>query len=1012
MPRIPEELIARIKEQTDLAAVVRARGITLEKHGTGNLVGLCPFHDDKNTPNFIVTPAKGLYRCMSCGAAGNVIQFVEKFDGISFRHAVEALAEGHWSNPATSDGVLRKKCTVSTLLPPVDLTAQHGQLLEQVADYYHERLLGDFGEPGRAMLRRRGLDDEELIKTFRLGLADRSIGLRLPVIQYKDGRQIRNALRECGLYRDNGREHLRGCVVVPLHSADGLIHNLYGRKVTDGDKIIKGAPKHLYLPGPHRGILNPEALKNREIILCEALLDALTFWRHGIKNVTSTYGTEGFTDELFQALLENKVATVRLAFDADEAGERGTAKVSEKLMAHGIECHRIKLPWGEDVNSFALKSPEPAEALAAAVNGAEWLGSRRVILKNQQPEEAAAPPMDGAERSQYLGKTIKVTSKDTPAPASLSSSLAASLAAIEAPRETPPPPQIQEAAKIERPIITADAPAITDTAEQRGEHWYLALGDRQYRIGGLERNAGFDSLKITLRLWCNNLFHLDNLDLCSDLQRRKFVERAAEETTLKPELIRRDLGRILLVLEQLQEKRVAHETAAKPAGPDIDPRARARAEELLASPDLMKRIGSDFETCGMVGEQTNRLVGYLACTSRLLNRPLAVIIQSTSAAGKSTLMDAVLAFFPEEERIKYSAMTGQSLYYLGESNIQHKILAIVEEEGAERASYALKLLQSEGELTIASTGKNPKTGQMETQTYHVEGPVMIFLTTTAIDIDEELQNRCLTLTVDESTEQTQRIHEAQRKARTLDGILRREVKKDILQIHRDAQRLLEPYPVWNPYVEQLTFTSGRTRTRRDHEKYLTLIDAVTLLHQKQRRREIRHIAGRRVEALVATVEDIATANRIAPEVLGRSLDELPPQTRKLWNTVRKTVADATKGGGDWKHHVFTRRQVRETTGWSLTQTRVHLERLAELEYITPVGGRNGQRYEYRCMLDPRADHAPALIGLIDVKKLLPYEGNLTGELPDLTEQKAQLTGADEIAPPPLKPSKNKALPTT
>ncbi len=534
------------------------------------------------------------------------------------------------------------------------------------------------------------------------------------------------------------------------------------------------------------------------------------------------------------------------------------------------------------------------------------------------------------------------------------------------------------------PAMPDAAPPLADQVEQRGEHWHITLGQRQYRVGGLERNAGFDSLKITLRLWCGELFHLDNLDLCSDPQRRKFTERAAEETALPPEVLRRDLGRILLILEQLQEKRAASQKA--PAGPDIDPLARARAEALLHAPDLLERIGGDFEACGMVGEQVNRLVAYLACTSRLLARPLAVIIQSTSAAGKSTLMDAVLAFFPGEERIKYSAMTGQSLYYLGDADIRHKILAIVEEEGAERASYALKLLQSEGELTIASTGKNPKTGQMETQTYHVQGPVMIFLTTTAIDIDEELQNRCLTLTVDESGGQTRRIHQAQRRARTLEGILGREARKDILQVHRDAQRLLEPFPVWNPYVEQLTFTSGRTRTRRDHEKYLTLIDAVTLLHQKQRRKEARDLGGRRIEALVATVEDIATANRLAPEVLGRSLDELPPQTRKLWNALGNLVTSAitaTKGADkgadwkhhDWKHHAFTRRQVREATGWSLTQTRVHLERLAELEYIAPVGVRNGQRFEYRCLLDPRAEQAPDLIGLIDVAKLLPYGGN-------------------------------------
>ena len=75
MPWIPESEIERIKKETDLAALVRSRGIELRKHGTGNLAGCCPFHDDHD-PSFIVTPEKGLFHCLGCGAAGNAIQFV------------------------------------------------------------------------------------------------------------------------------------------------------------------------------------------------------------------------------------------------------------------------------------------------------------------------------------------------------------------------------------------------------------------------------------------------------------------------------------------------------------------------------------------------------------------------------------------------------------------------------------------------------------------------------------------------------------------------------------------------------------------------------------------------------------------------------------------------------------------------------------------------------------------------------------------------------------------------
>ena len=120
---------------------------------------------------------------------------------------------------------------------------------------------------------------------------------------------------------------------------------------------------------------------------------------------------------------------------------------------------------------------------------------------------------------------------------------------------------------------------------------------------------------------------------------------------------------------------------------------------------------------------------------------------------------------PQESRIRYSAMTGQSLYYMGQTDLKHRILALAEEEGAARASYALKLLQSDGELTMAATGKDPVSGNLVTQEYHVEGPVMLMLTTTAIEIDDELMNRCLVLTVDEGSEQTKAIHARQRTRR-------------------------------------------------------------------------------------------------------------------------------------------------------------------------------------------------------------------------------------------------------
>lgn len=335
-----------------------------------------------------------------------------------------------------------------------------------------------------------------------------------------------------------------------------------------------------------------------------------------------------------------------------------------------------------------------------------------------------------------------------------------------------------------------------------------------------------------------------------------------------------------------------------------------------------------------------------------------------------------------------------------------------EEAGASRASYALKLLQSEGELTIASTGSDPDTGNLVTQEYRVEGPTMLMMTTTAIDLDEELLNRCLVLSVDEDREQTRRIHALQRERRTLAGLTKREAKTAILTTHRNAQRLLRPLAVVNPYADRLTFLDDRTRTRRDHDKYLTLIDTIALLHQHQRAIKTASVHGRVVEYIEATLADIETANRIAHEVLGRSLDELPPQTRRMLAALGPLVDSLAQAQGATRAEVrFTRAQVRVHTSLSDTQCRLHLDRLAALEYLLVHRGQRGQSYEYELLHDAPAEaDGPHLAGLIDVAALraaaptTPSSRGGDGEFaPPSRGQRGPNAGASRSAASPVEP---------
>jgi len=905
MARIPEEDIDRVKRETDLLALIRSRGIELRQHGSRDYIGICPFHDDGKTPNFIVSPLKGLFHCMACEVAGNAIQFVQNFDGVSFRHAFELLDNGGKLAFQKVPARRTKQTTVPKLPCPIDQDGDAAELLGQVVDYYHERLV-QF-KPALDYLASRGLDDEELIRRYRIGFADRTLGLRLPDKNRKEGAAMRSRLQELGVFRrESGHEHFNGSIIFPIQNQSKQVLGLYGRRIARVTN--KGAPVHLYLPGPHKGMFNPEALKHSEIILCESIIDAMSCIRHGMENATCIFGCQGFTDELFEAIRKANPDAIRLAYDGDESGEKAAKRDADRLQSLGISVYRVRFPLGEDVNSLAVN--QGAEALKKAIRSAQWLG-------------AGARPFT-------------------------SSFLAASTAAVE------------EAAKEKK------VPELTNVGEQHE----LLLGDRRYRISNLHHNAGLDALKITLRLWVEETrFHVDQLDLCKDADRRRFCERAAQECRLETELIKRDLGKLLLACEGAQDARLQVDIETEEDAVSLDPDEQKEALELLKASDLIERLGAAFDEAGIVGEQNNRLAAYLSATSRLLDKPLAVIIQSTSAAGKTMLMESVLAFFPSESQVKYSAMTGQSLYYLGERNLKHKILAIVEEEGAEKASYALKLLQSEGQLTIASTGKDAATGRMKTEEYHVEGPVAILLTTTSIDIDEELMNRCLILTVDESREQTERIHTLQRQARTLEGLRIKKRRQRVLHLLQNVQRLLKPVEVVNPFADQLTFTAERTRTRRDHEKYLTLIESVTLLHQHQRKLEEDPEAGPHIKT---TLADIEVANRLAPEVLGRSLDELPPQTRRLLESIKALVSENCETKAiDQDQCRFSRREIRERTGWSEFQVRTHIQKLEDLEYLIKRHGKQGLGCVYELLVDAKEPNGVAHVGLLEMDKLRP-----------------------------------------
>jgi DNA primase catalytic core len=841
---IEKERIAAIKADVDLVALVQAKGIKLKKNGK-SWFGLCPFHADKN-PSLSINPTKNLWQCFGCGAAGDVIRFVELFDQVDFKEAVARLS-------ANGDRLSVAKAKPKGPQPKA-LTVKDRKLLARVVSYYQHTLAQD--NRGLNYLKQdRGIADNQSLKDFGAGYANGTLLEILP-----EDPEVVKALKKIGILNTKGHEVFYNCVVFPLYNARGSVVNLYGRNIDD-----EAGTTHLYLPGERSGLVNRQAVKRSQtIILTESIIDALTLYDQGFKNAIPIYGVNGLLDEHL-SLLNRKIKSAYLVFDADEPGIRAVDAVSLRLKEKGITPYPVALPVNDVNVYFKRHTPEQFESL----------------LKEANP--------------QSLEQSEKVSKRE-------------------------------------------------QSLYEKTDHGFMVgYGDRQYEIKGIQR--GDTQLKATIKASADvagNLpFELSTIDLYSSRSRVWFGKLCADLFGAAEKLIKEDVGKILNLVENYKPK-------AKESKPHEPTKAeKAEALRFLKNADMFFEILADFETIGVTGEQTNKLVGYLAAVSRKTDEPLSVLIQSRSAAGKSTLQDAILSLVPDEDFVKYTRITDQALFYKDEDSLVNKILAIEEEVGMGGAAYSIRNIQSSKKITVAATGKDPGTGKMKTEEYTVNGPVAVMITTTAAELEGETASRFLFLTIDESTKMTEAIHKMQRQAETLQGLVRKKKSEHIIKKHHTAQRLLKPLAVVNPFTEYLSYPNRSLRTRRDHKKYLGLIRTVAYLHQYQRKIQTVEVEGKPVEYIEVTLEDIDAANRLANEVLGQCLDELAPPSRTLltgiYNMVKEMVC---KKECPIDEVYFTRRQIREHTGWTDWQVKAHIKQLEELEYLHVRVGARGKQYAY------------------------------------------------------------------
>ena len=888
--QITKEGIERIKGANELSTVLAERGVELRKKGRV-LVARCPFHDER-TASFTVTPGKGLFHCFGCGAAGDVIGFLTKHDKLSFGRALETLAR----RAGLDLGRLMEerpravvRTPVEALTPPASLKgedqdgnghhggADHeglsaptaGEVLARVVEHYHRSFCQR--QDAQEYLAKRGLTDLDLLRALKVGYADGSLLKLVP----KEG-ELRQELLDLGVVTAGGRELLGGCVVVPIPDpATGQWTTLYGRGVK--------TERHCYLPGPLRGVLNFQAARmSREVVLCESVLDALSFHQAGVATAIPLYGTNGFLAGHLDTLKREGVSEAILALDNDEAGRKATEAVKERLQAAGLHVRVASYPEGiKDANELLVsRNGDAGEAF-------------RLMLQEAEPRPAAAVA--------------------TPTASPLS----------------------------EEPRSSASA------APRGADQVVLERDGVTYRARALPVLLG--RLRATVKAERGSSFHVDTLDLYASRSRSEYAKRAAKTLTVDAAAVESALLAVLVEAEKATADGESEQEAS--AAPTMSEAERAEALALLKRPDLLDQAARDIDALGYVGEETNKRLLYLVAVSRKLSDPLSAIVLSQSGAGKSGITEVIERLTPPEDVVLLTRLTPQSLYYVEPGFLDRKLVIVEERYGSQEADYSIRVLQSRKKLIAAAPIKDPQTGNLKTKVFTVEARAAFVEATTASSVNHENATRCFELSMDESAEQTARIHERQRLMRTARGLALRQQAEAIERRHWNAQRLLEGLPVVIPYADRLSFPSAWMRTRRDHARFLNLIEVSAFLHQHQRQRQ----GG----AIVAAVDDYAAAYALAADVLSETLSDLRKPLREAYERVRGLCERVPDG--------VTRREVREALGLPDSTVRNWLSDLVSLEYLEAEGGGMGRTTRYR--LSGRGPQGGAVLGLLGPDEL-------------------------------------------
>lgn len=339
-----DELLERI----NILDVV-SQYIKLRKAGK-DYVGLCPFHKEK-TPSFTVSTEKQIYYCFGCHEGGNAINFLMKYENLSFQETLESLAKEYGVEIQRRGDPQR---------------ASHFDALAKLSEYYFDNLKN--AQTTLQYLIKRGID-EETIKEFRIGYSDPS-GNRLKSF-LKDSGIPNDVYLSTGIVRMKDGDlydMFRGRVIIPIFDVNKRVIGFGGRTLEK-----EGLPK--YVNSPESSVFSKRTAlfgidktrkhiaEQNEVFIVEGYFDFISLYKHGFRNIVATLGTSVTEQQVSK--LRNYTNNVTLMLDGDEAGIKSALRLIGMFAEMDLNGAMVLLPGGHDPDSFVRK--EGVEAVRGVI---------------------------------------------------------------------------------------------------------------------------------------------------------------------------------------------------------------------------------------------------------------------------------------------------------------------------------------------------------------------------------------------------------------------------------------------------------------------------------------------------------------------------------------------------------------------------------------------------------------------------------------------------------------------